>query len=165
MGALSRDIDPGELAKGYRKKEHFSTSRKQMARDTGPPTSPFLSRGREGRGEERATDRVQSSKSTPRRNPGGGPSPSRFLPDALFRPPPPSLSRPPYSSTKWQFDCCTTRSRASGGPRCPLPELLYAAFGVNVHLLLLRPSLSELSTDGTSEIWLSGVCDPPPSIT
>jgi len=42
MWVCCRDIDPAELAgRGLGKKGHFSTSWKQMARDTGPPTSPM----------------------------------------------------------------------------------------------------------------------------
>lgn len=55
---LTRAASEGWL----RKKEHFSTSRKQMARDTGPPTS-----GETGGPVGRSPGRGKLSKSTPRR--------------------------------------------------------------------------------------------------
>jgi len=44
-------------------------------------------------------------------------------------------------------------SIAAALARCPLPELPYVAFGVNVHLLPLRPSLS--ATANSRHVWNS----------
>lgn len=99
-----------------------------MARDTGPPTSPFLSRlrGGEAKGEKNVRPVVCKAQKA-RLAETGGPSPSRFLPDArsVFRPPlfPPSHPLiPPPSGSSIAAQLVLERP-----PRCPLLELLYYA--------------------------------------
>lgn len=124
LGCGCRDIDPNDARRRFRKKEHFSTSRKQMARDTGPPTSP-------------TTSRLENEQ------PGRSCKLKKHA--SLF-----ALWPPPRSGTSIAAVRSLSRSQ-----RCPLPELLYAAFEVNVHLLL-RPSLFELPTSENSALT---VCD------
>jgi len=108
-----------------------------MARDTGPPTSTTPAGGK------RTCDRSCSKAHFAETG-----LPRRFLRDVLAS----------LSTCGTSIAAARTLLERASSPRWPLSELLYAAFGVNVHLLLLRSSLSKLPTGNMSEIWLSSVC-------
>jgi len=138
MWVYRRDIDPGELAKVPKERTFFN-----VAKTNGPryrSTHVYDSVG-----GKRTCDRSCSKAHFAETG-----LPRRFLRDVLA-----SLST---CGTSIAAASRSPLERASS-PRCPLSELLYAAFGVNVHLLLLRSSLSKRPTGNMSEIWLSSsVC-------
>lgn len=135
-GWCCRDIDPGELAKVPKERTFFN-----VVETNGPRYRSTHVCDLAGVGKERATGRAKLKKHASQK-PG---YPVAFC--KTFRPPPRRVA----------LRLLRLVPRTSG-PRCPLPELLYAAFEVNVHLLLLRLSLSELPMGNMSEIWLSSVC-------
>lgn len=121
IGCGCRDIDPGGLAKVLKEKAFFN-----VAKTNGPRYRSTHVCDLAGEWEGTSIGRA-SSKSMPRRNRAT----SSLFARRSGLPLDVALRLPRFVPER-------------AGPRCPLPELLYVAFGVNVHLLVLRLSLSEL---------------------
>lgn len=131
---LTRAASEGWL----RKKEHFSTSWKQMARDTGPPTSRAKPTNERPVARSWQTQKARLAESG--------------LPTHFFARRSLPLPRFPFLPP-WPLPSGTSMARfRASGPRCPLPELLRAAFYGSMFICYSRPSLSRSPMDGVFDV-------------